>query len=256
MKKILSVLCILALCLTAGAQKKTTSSASAASSSSSSSSGSRSSSSRTPALGHHKGQMAITADLGYYYEQSTVTRTGGGQTTTVVTKDPRGVGIDFFIGGGFSYFINKNFEVGGSLGFNSNTTFIGVDGNGDDLHQVVSLFTITPAVSYHVPIANWLQYAPEAYVGVGFGSNKVEQTINPYTTQTGSANMVQVGLNFVRFEILASKKLSLMLNLGGMYFDARTTQAGGNAGTTTRTNTTVDLSPFGNLTVGLRYYLN
>ena len=87
MKKILSVLCILLLCLSAGAQKKTTSSSKAASSSSSQSSGG-SRSSRTPALGHHKGQIGINADLGYYYEQMNRTTTGGGQTNTVIIKDP------------------------------------------------------------------------------------------------------------------------------------------------------------------------
>ena len=254
MKKILSVLCILLLCLSAGAQKKTTSSSKAATSSSQSSGGSRSSS-RTPALGHHKGQIGINADLGYYYEQMNRTTTGGGQTNTVIIKDPRGVGIDFFIGAGATYFLSKNWAVGGSLGFNSNTTFQGTDANGDDLHQVISLFAITPAVSYYVPIANWLQYAPQFYFGVGFGSNKVEQQINPYTVQTGSANMIQVGLDFVRFEILASKKLSLIVNLGGMYADFRTTKTGGNAGTVTTTNTTINLAPFGNMSVGVRYYV-
>jgi hypothetical protein len=67
--------------------------------------------------------------------------------------------------------------------------------------------------------------------------------------------MIQVGLDFVRFEILASKKLSLIVNLGGMYADFRTTKAGGNAGTVTTTNTIINLAPFGNMSVGVRYYV-
>ena len=48
---------------------------------------------------------------------------------------------------------------------------------------------------------------------------------------------------------------SLLVELGGMYADFRTTKTGGNAGTVTTTNTTINLAPFGNMSVGVRYYV-
>lgn len=256
MKKIISVLCILAVCFSAEAQKKTTSSTSAAKSTSSGvSSGSSSSARPKASVGHKAGSLAITADMSFFSETLTTTQTGGGQTINTITKDPFGNGTIFGIGAGVRYFINKNIEVGGDIGYQTVTTILGQDVNGDDLHQVVSLFSLTPSVGFHIPICHWLDYVPEAFILAAFGNNMQEQQINPLTTVTGSASEFEIGVNPVRFEILCSKSVSLILSTGRISYDVQTRNLGGQNNQNTRKLATVSMNLFANPTVGVRYYI-
>ena len=255
MKKLLSLVCILAIGLTAEAAPKKASSASSASSSSQSSySASASKTQKNAPKANRTGQFGITADLGYFSRTQIVTRTAGGQTTTTTTVDPFAEGIQFNISAGVTYFVLDRLEVGLSLGYNSNKTYLGQDINNDDCYQTVSTFDIIPSVGYHIPLCSWLDFVPSFYTSIGFGSNKQEQQINPYTVQTGSASVIQVGLDIVNFEIRPNKNLGLMLNVGGLYYTSRTVNLAGANNQNKRTLNTFNLSLFGNAGIGVRYY--
>ena len=257
MKKILSIVCILMLCLPAVAQKKSSSKSSSKSSVAASSysggSARKASSSLEP---HHRNQVGITADIGYWGQVGIVTRDVAGQTQTTTTVDPNGQGIDFSFSVGANWFAIKNLEIGLSLGYASTKWYMGVDANNDDLYRVQSLFNFTPQVAYHIPLCGWLDYVPAFYTSFGFGSRKTEQNINPYQTLTQRSTRIIVGLDIVNFEIRPNKNMGLMLNVGGLYYNTSIQVGGGANNRNIAITNTTSLSLFGNASIGFRYYFN
>ena len=259
MKKVLSIICILMLCLPAVAQKKSSSKSSSKSSVAASSysggSARKSSSSLEP---HHRNQVGITADIGYWGQVGIVTTDTGAGIQTTTTVDPNQQGIDFSFSAGAVWFAIKNLEVGLSLGYASTKWNNGVDAQGNDLFRINSLFSFVPNVAYHLPLCGWLDYVPRFFTSVGFGRNLVERNKNPYQTITQSATLIVVGLDLVNFEIRPKKNMGLMMNVGGFYYTSQI-----NVGPTRFdpnqisdiTNTT-RLSLFNNASIGFRYYFN
>lgn len=257
MKKVLSLLCILMLCLPAVAQKKSSSKSSSKSSVATSSySGGSSRKASSGLEPHHRNQVGITADIGYWGQVGIVTQNNGGGTQTTTTVDPNGQGTDFSFSVGANWFAIKNLEIGLSLGYASTKWYLGPDANNDDTYRVQSLFTFIPQIAYHIPLCSWLDYVPAFYTSFGFGKRVTEQNINPYQTLTQSSSRIIVGLDIVNFEIRPNKNMGLMLNVGGFYYDTQIQRGGGANNQNVNIMNTTMLSLFGNASIGFRYYFN
>lgn len=253
MKKILSILCVLTLCLSANAAgKKVSSSSSASSSSSSSYSSSSKSSSKSASVGHKAGQFGITANLGFSGGSNIVTQpdptTGGLVTQTTPARTST-----FLISAGVTYFVMDKLEIGLDLGYNNTRIFNAIDPvTGGNMFTNNGDFFISPYVGYHIPICNWLHYVPQFGLGLDFGSSTRDLSLNPKQQTTTSSTAFTVGLGVANFEILASEHFSFTLNLGG--FNFTTTKSEDKVNNITQVQNTFGLTLFQQVNVGVRYY--
>ncbi len=219
MKKVLSVLCILMLCLTASAQKKSSGKSSGKKATTTATTGGSSVSRASSAISHKKGSFALTADFGYTGgSQSWSWQAGNGMNTLT---QPNNTTISFMVGA--DYFVLDNLEVGLGLGYANQRSRArpNVDAFGNALYQNIGLFTIAPNVGYHFPLCSWLHYVPKLEFSIGFGSNTTDIAVQPQQLkQTGTSNQFTINLALVNFEILVNKNVSLTLNLGGFSYDS------------------------------------
>ena len=248
MKKILSIVCILMLCLPAVAQKKSSSKSSSKKAQSTATySGSKSSSS---SVGHRAGQWGITADVGVN-TGNTVTTIPAGAGTQTTDRPNNTTSWSFSVGG--TYFVLKDLEVNLGLGYSNTRTFQGLDtDNVTRLYQNVGFFNITPSVGYHVRLCDWLHYVPKLEFGIGFGSVVTDVTFIPNTTrQTGTSNSFYVDLALLNFELLANRHFSLTLDIGGLNYFTQTIAPAPN---TKQVTNTFNVSLLNGAIVGFRYY--
>lgn len=242
------------LCLPAVAQKKSSSKSSSKSSvaTSSYSGGSRASSAPV----HQKGKFGITGDLGLDFG-SVTTVVLDATNTPVQTTRPNNQ-TSFGIAAGVSYFVLDRLEIGGSLGFNNVRTDQGPDpndvNNKQRLYQDAGTFSIVPYVAYHLPITNWLHYAPAFQLGLGFGYVNTDITYFPQRQFNPASSLsFNATVNLLRFELLANSHFSFLMMLGDMTFSTTSVKDFLGPGTS-RTNTNFTLNVFGNFRLGARYY--
>lgn len=252
MKKVLSILCIMMLCLPAVAQKKTASKSSKKSTTTATYSGG--SSSRAASVGHHKGQFGITANVGFSGGNTINVAPDPATGQPVSTTTPLGTST-FDILVGVNYFVLDKLEIGAGIGYSNTKTFLGQDANNQDRYRNNGLFQIAPYVGYHIPICSWLHYVPQLELSLGFGSQVTDITINPKTQQTGSSTRIALDLALINFEILASKHFSLTLNVGGFSF-VHTKMENVNGINTSRTSNNFAMNLVNGGFVGFRYYFN
>ena len=249
MKKILSIVCILMLCLPAVAQKKSSSKSSSKSSvaTSSYSGGSRASS----AAIKQKGKLGITADFGFQTGNTINTAPdGAGGINTTITPDRT---LSFLAGAGVSYFVLERLEIGGTVGYSLTRTWLGLDtDNATNLYRRVGRFEIAPYVGFHIPICNWCHYVPKATFGFGIGSVVTDVQLVPTVTRnTGTSTRVYTDLAVLNFEFLLSNKVSITLDLGGIAYTSVTNTPAPNTKITTNT---FAATFFNRNQFGVRYY--
>ena len=254
MKKILSIVCILMLCLPAVAQKK---SSSKSSSKSSVATSSYSGGSRASSVSHQRGSFAIFGNIGYSGGSVVDAWQVGANQNIRTNYNPTTVSFD----AGVSFYVADRFEVGGSLGYMLQKTFLRRF-NGKDLFQRVGLFTISPSVGYHIPICSWFHYVPKATFTIGFGSNVNE--ITDQLIQRGGSLGIEVDLAAANFEILIHKHFSLTLELGGFSYTSLRlnnqpnpdgdVDAQGNIILGTRTTNRFNFDLLNRGLIGFRYY--
>ncbi len=250
MKKVLSLLCILMLCLPAVAQKKTASKSSAKKSTTTATYSGGSSRSSSTSI-KQKGKFGITADINVN-TGNTLTIGPDGTGGTVTTDTPNRV-TSWGFNLGAVYFVTEKLELGLGLGYNNQRTFLGLDTDGaTKLYQNIGFFNITPAIGYHIPLCNWLHYVPKLELGFGFGSVVTDLTFIPQTTrQTGSSFQFYADLSLLNFEVLAHKHFSLTLDVGGLTFVTQTLKPAPN---TSRTTNSFNMNLLNGALVGFRYY--
>ncbi|MBP5538834.1 MAG: hypothetical protein J6X69_03220 [Bacteroidales bacterium] len=250
MKKVLSIVCILMLCLPAVAQKKSSSKSSSKSSVATSSySGSRASSAPIK----QKGKIGITADLGFQTGSTINTGPdGAGGINTTITPDRT---MTFNAGAGVSYFVLERLEIGGTVGYSLSRTWLGLDTDGTtNLYRRVGRFEIAPYVGFHIPICSWCHYVPKVTLGFGIGSIITDlQLVPTITRNTGTSTRVYTDLAALNFEFLVSKKVSLTLDLGGIAYTSVTNTPAPNTKITTNT---FAATFFNRNQFGVRYYFN
>ena len=255
MKKVLSIICILMLCLPAVAQKKSSSKSSSKSSVAASSySGG---SSRASSVSHQRGSFAIFGNIGYSGGSRVDAWRTGANENLRTRFDPTTVSFD----AGVSFYVADRLEVGGSLGYMLQKTWLNRM-NGKDLFQRVGLFNISPSIGYHIPICSWFHYVPKATFTIGFGSNINE--ITDQLIQRGSSLGIDIDLAAANFEILIHKHFSLTLELGGFSYTSLrlnnqpnpdgVVDAQGNIILGTRTTNTFNFNLLNRGLIGFRYY--
>lgn len=104
----------------------------------------------------------------------------------------------------FMYNVSDKIAVGAGIGFLYNK-------DADDTKQ--SEFLIQPTVRYYVPITDKFSYAPQFFVGFGFGS------ISP----DGDAKDIDIfdlsaGFNLVRFQYDFTSKIGLSFSCGNLQY--------------------------------------
>ena len=253
MKKILSLLCVLTLCLSASAAgKKVSSSAASPSSAASGSSKAKSSyASSSKDLGNKKGKWAITADLGFSGGSNITTQPDA--TGTMVTTTTPANTSSFNIAVGGTYFILDELEVGLNMGYNNTKNFLRVDPvTGGNMFQSIGAFTVSPYVGYHVRICNWLHYVPQFSLGLAVGSGTRDLSLNPKQQAKADSFSFITAIEVANFEILASEHFSLTLGLGGFNFTTNKTEDKVN--NITQVQNTFALTLFRQANVGVRYY--
>lgn len=249
MKKVLSILCIMMLCLPAVAQKKTASKSSKKSTTTATYSGGSSRSASTTIK--QKGKFGITADISVNTGNTVqIGPDGAGGTVSTDTPNPQtSWGFDL----GAVYFVTEKLEVNMGLGYSNVRNYQGLDTDrATKLYQNVGFFNIAPAVGYHIPLCNWLHYVPKLELGFGFGSVVTDVTFIPQTTrQTGSSFQFYADLSLLNFEVLANKHFSLTLDVGGLTYITQTLKPAPN---TSQTTNLFNMSLLNGALVGFRYY--
>lgn len=106
----------------------------------------------------------------------------------------------------FMYGISDKLSIGASLGFTYEK---------DKDKDKTSLFVIQPTLRYSIPITENFSYAPQFFVGFGFGTLKFDEE----GAEDADLMGFNVGLNLVRFSYTISPKMGLAFSCGNLEYN-------------------------------------
>ena len=109
------------------------------------------------------------------------------------------------------YYMTDNLAIGGHIGFNYDKDKV------NDSKETT--FNIMPTIRYKKELGANFSWAPEFYIGLGFGNST--QDIDEDTSIDESIFDMNVGIHFARFEYAVSDKWVLSANFGKFGYDYR-----------------------------------
>lgn len=199
-----------------------------------------------------KGDMYLSGTFEISGGNTNSSSTVSGQTTSTVRPST----LNFGIAPQFGYFFADNIEVNLALGYDLTKTFNSMDANDNKLFTREGIFFIRPGVSYYIKLTDKLYYTPAFSLGIGFGSETEDVSVN--TTRKSGLTRVDISLSLLSFEFQPCEHLGIVFSAGDFgYQFTNTKQTNANGNTSTTTSTKRNNVAFGiNLStaIGFKYY--